>query len=184
VTSEAETIKDQFLWALAESLLNVDVDYLLTSHDSIQAIADRMIASLPTVFLDPVGPCHTTARLATWQGVSRQAIFRGHRTGRLFGLKHKGALVYPDIQFGPTGRPLPAVHELLATATAPLTDAVQVAAWLRTPGGESGSTPLEILEASRNSDAADRLRRPELYSPRMIDPRGLAALSPKRTARQ
>jgi hypothetical protein len=159
VTSEAETIKDQFLWALAESLDTIEIEYLVTTHDTIQAITDRMVASIPTVFLDlPIGPCHTTARLATWQGVSRQAIFQSHRAGHLLGFKHDGGLlVYPDLQFGATGRPLHAVRELLATATTPLTDAVQVAGWFRSPVDQLASTPLEILEASRRADAADRL---------------------------
>lgn len=173
MTSETK-IKNELLWSLAESLANVDID-LLTTHPSIQAIAERMNASLPTVFLDPpVGPCHTTARLATWQHVSRQAIFQGYHAGRLLGFKYDGALVYPDIQFAPTGKPLPVLRELLAKATTPLSDAGAVAAWLRAPVCDSGSTPLELLEARRATDAADRLRRPEMYNnPRMIDSRDL-----------
>jgi hypothetical protein len=166
-------------------LADVDVERLLASHGGVEATGRWMIASLPTVFITdpPVGPCFTTAGLAKWRQVSRQAIFQGRRAGRLLGFKHDGVLVYPDVQFGPDGKPLPAVRELLATAPMPLTDAAAVAEWLRTPIDGSGNTPVEILEASRAADAEDRLRRPELYHPRMIDPRGLESLSPKRTPR-
>jgi hypothetical protein len=167
---EPVTLKEQFLVELARHIADIDVDALLLTHPDVDAIAKRMIASLPNKAINepPVGACFTTSRLATWRNVTRQAIFQGRRAGRIFGFLYEGSWLYPDVQFGPTGSPLPVVRGLLAAVECPLTDAKAVANWLDTRTNGTSRSPRDILLASRAADAADRVRWPERFSPALV----------------
>lgn len=137
----------ELLEALADRLPAIAWDRIPESERKIESVAERMVSGLPTIFIGdpPVGSCYTTRGLATWRGVTRQAIHQQRRDGRALGFAYGRDIVYPAIQFGDAGQALPAVRGLLAQLTTPLTDVAKVAVWLDTVNPGSGLSPRQLL---------------------------------------
>jgi hypothetical protein len=137
----------ELLEALADRLPAIAWDRIPEPERKIESVAERMVSSLPTIFIGdpPVGSCYTTRGLATWRGVTRQAIHQQRRDSRALGFAYGRDILYPAIQFGDAGQTLPAVRDLLAQLTTQLTDAAKIAAWLDTVTPGSGLSPRRLL---------------------------------------
>jgi hypothetical protein len=170
VKGNLDDIRVELVRALIDRLWTVDWDHVSWSDGAPEAMADRMFASLPTVFINEpaVGACYTTRGLVVWRGATRQALYQERRSGRLLGFLHGKGLVYPALQFGDTGRPFPEMRALLATLGDVPTDAGQAAAWLDTVDHASGQSPRELLSAA-SSRQADANGLPELSQVRIVN---------------
>lgn len=149
----------QLLTALRERLPAVDLGRLLEVYPTVEAAADRMMEAVPNVFVSEplLGPCYTTAALARWRGVSRQAIHRLQKTGRLFAVKHRGVLVFPSCQFDPWARVRPAFLQILADLDLRELAPGDIAVRLQTADSVTGLSPAAILAgAERDMSQRDR----------------------------
>lgn len=174
VTSNTYDARADLASALIDRLRTVDWDHVSWSEEGPEAMADRMFASLPTVFINEpaVGACYTTRGLASWRGSTRQAIYQERRSGRLLGFLHGKNVVYPALQFSDTGRPLLELKALLAKLTTSIENAEQAAAWLDTVDRTSGQSPRKLLTAAARRKA-DAMGLPELSQVRIINPKTL-----------
>lgn len=156
--------------ALIDRLRTVDWDQVSWTEEAPEVMADRMFASLPTVFISEpaVGACYTTRGLVVWRGVTRQAIYQERRSGRLLGFLHGKRVVYPALQFSDTGRPLRELSALLAKLHTPPDDADQAAAWLDTVDHPSGQSRRKLLTAAARCKA-DAKGLPELSQVRIVN---------------
>ena len=155
MTGNLDDVRVDLIRALLDRLRTVDWDHVSWSDEGPAAMADRMFASLPTVFItEPaVGACYTTHGLVVWRGATRQAIYQERRSGRLLGFLHGKSVVYPALQFSGTGRLFPEMRALLATLGDVPTDAGQAAAWLDTVDHTSGRSPRELFCAAAGRQA-------------------------------
>ena len=144
MTGTLDDVRVDLVRALLDRLQTVDWDHVSWSDEGPAAMADRMYASLPTVFItEPaVGACYTTRGLVVWRGATRQSIYQECRSGRLLGFLHGKGVVYPALQFRGTGRLCPEMRALLATLSTPLQNAEQVVAWLNTTDQASAQSPV------------------------------------------
>lgn len=159
---ETDEYRELFLTALVEGLMKLDMRRLMTLFPNAEAIAERMMTTVPTVFIESpfIGACYTTAGLAAWREVSRQAVFQQYRAVRLLGFKHEGRLVYPACQFGLFGDTLPVVIELLTEASTELGDAEAVFEWLHARTVGQAKTSFEVIEAAQRADLDSPSRLP------------------------
>lgn len=153
VTALADRLRDGRHGALPD---DVDVD----------AMADRMVAALPTVKHEAdalLGPFHDTASVAAWRGVTRQAIAKASTKGDLLGLKiGDGSRIFPSFQFGPSGAPLPHLREVLALLDPDRIDPWGSALWLNTASDVfGGTTAAEALRDGRSAAVLGAARRAE-----------------------
>jgi hypothetical protein len=161
--TEAKTYFERLIQELRSLSGEIDWAHHARVNPDPQVLVEEVLASLPTIHLvnPPVGACYGTRGLAQWRGVSRQAVLHQRKEQSILGFLYHGAFVYPAIQFGPDGRPLPVIRQLLAAATVPLTEAAEVAAWLQTPDPSSGLMPVEVL-AVKSTTAGWRPSRSQL----------------------
>ena len=121
----------------------------------VEALADRMIAALPTVHpLDqPLGPFYDTAGLVAWLGISRQALFDRVRRGTVLACRTAdGHLVYPSLQFGRNGAVRPGVQDAVSAFVRKGTDGWSIGAWLTTPSPVfDGHSAVDYLVVHRSS---------------------------------
>ena len=150
---------DAFQRALSASLVpllkDIDLPRLVKRFGSLEAIVDRMMASIPDAVVNdpPVGPCHTRTRLASWQGVSRQSVQTQQRAGRIIGFVYHGRILHPTVQFDGRGRPMPLLRELLNATDGPLGDADRISQWLHEPTGPHGTTRAEQFAEALTASA-------------------------------
>ena len=139
--------------ALVSALHTVDMVRSLEFFGSVEAIASRMLSSLPDIVISepPIGACYTTRCLADWKQVSRQAIVAQRQRGRIVGLLHGGRLVYPAVQFDYCGQMRPAFDALLDGVDRVQMSPPEFAKWLHHAHPETGRTPSEILATTPNS---------------------------------
>lgn len=88
------------------------------------------------------------ARRAGSRGHSRTiAVRRWQQTGKVFAVAVAGLDHYPGFCFGPDGRPLPVIAEVLAAFAGRL-QGWDLAAWFVTPNGRlGGRRPVDALDA-------------------------------------
>jgi hypothetical protein len=139
--------------ALVSALATVDLVLNLEALGSVEAIASRMLSSLPDVVISEprIGACYTTKALADWKQVSRQAIVAQRQRGRIIGLLHAGHRVYPAVQFDHYGKMRPAFEALLEGVDRIQMSPADFSDWLHRPQPETGQTPSEQLAQNSNS---------------------------------
>ena len=95
-----------FADALALVVGGIDMQRSVDMYGTLEGVAARMLTAIPDrLITEPgVGLCYSTPALARWKRISRQAVFRQYRSGKLFGLKHERKLVFPLVQFDSRGR--------------------------------------------------------------------------------
>jgi len=149
---ETAAIRPWMEEALVSALQTVDIARSLAVFGSAEAIASRMLSSLPDLSIsDPhLGACFSTKALAGWKQVSRQAIVAQRQRGRIVGLRHEGRLVYPAMQFDHYGQMRPAFDALLEGVDRVRISPADFAQWLHSPHPETGQTPSEQL--AQNSE--------------------------------
>jgi hypothetical protein len=130
--------------ALTDLIRHGKADAALTDTADVAALAERMLAALPTVKHEAdalIGPFYDTASLASWRRVSRQAINKATLKGDLLGLKiGDGTRIFPSFQFGDAGAALPHLREVLALLDRDGIDPWGSALWLNTVTDEFGGT--------------------------------------------
>uniref|UniRef100_A0A942SZT4 Uncharacterized protein n=1 Tax=Neobacillus citreus TaxID=2833578 RepID=A0A942SZT4_9BACI len=130
----------------------------------VDALADRMLAALPSVKHEAdalIGPFYDTPTLAAWRGVTRQALSKATAKRDLIGLKiGDGSLVFPSFQFGASGAPLPNLRQVLALVDPDRIDPWGSALWLNTVADEfGGTTAAQALRDGRTEQVLAAARR-------------------------
>lgn len=156
--------EDALLDALRRRLLDGRADGALESGADVELLADRMVASLPSVKHEAdalIGPFYDTPTLAAWRGVTRQALSKATAKRDLIGLKiGDGSLVFPSFQFGASGAPLPNLRQVLALIDPDRIDPWGSALWLNTEADEfGGTTAAQALRDGRHEQVLAAARR-------------------------
>ena len=90
---------------------------------------------------------------------------RWRSAGKIFGVEHRGRLLYPAFQFDDAGRPKPVVAEILQALGG--RGAWQVASWFTAPNGwlPDGRRPVDVMDADSDAvaAAAREVTRPNLF---------------------
>jgi len=140
--------------ALTDRLARIDLTRAAELHPSVDDLVQRMLDSLPDeVISEPLlGPCYSTAALAKWKQITRQAVTHQRNVGTLFAVEHKGKFHHPSAQFDNRGRQTRSFRELWSAFTATGGHPLAFAVWLQTPDPDTGRTP-----ATRLASEPDRL---------------------------
>jgi hypothetical protein len=142
--AELSPVEEALLAELRQRLVLGRFESVLDDGVDVEQLADRMVAALPSVKHEAdalIGPFYDTPTLATWRGVTRQALSKATAKRDLIGLKiGDGSLVFPSFQFGATGAPLPHLRQVLALVDPDRIDPWGSALWLNTEADEFGGT--------------------------------------------
>ena len=160
------TTEAALLSAIRDRLRGGRYDEALAAVPDVGALADRMVAALPSVKHEAdelIGPFYDASSLAAWRGVTRQAISKASAKGDLLGLKiGDGSRIFPSFQFGPSGAPLPRLREVLALLDPERIDPWGSALWLNTVADEfGGTTAAQALRDGRHDPVLRAARRAE-----------------------
>jgi hypothetical protein len=142
---------------LERRLATVDLTRAMRLYPTPEALAARMIDSLPDQFMaEPLlGPCYSTAALARWRRLTRQAVTRQREVGTLFAIEHKARFYFPSVQFDARGRQTGAFRELWAQFQATGGSPLAFGVWLQTSDPEEKVTPASRLAGiAKNSPRA------------------------------
>ena len=130
----------------------------LRSLGDLDELAARMVSALPSVhpYDTAFGPFYETAGLASWLGVSRQALADRARRGTLLACRTaEGHLLYPVLQFGRNGEVRPGVVDAVGILGRAGADGWTIATWLTTPSAIfTGQSAVDHLVLHRSSVAA------------------------------
>jgi hypothetical protein len=142
--------------ALALVIGDVDIQRSLDMYDTVEGVAARMLTAIPDrLITEPgIGPCYSTAALARWKQLSRQAVFGQYWSGKLFGLKHERKLVFPSIQFDSRGRMRRAFADEFQRPCAERLSADDFATLLHTVEDNTGLSPAMRISASVDGRSA------------------------------
>lgn len=157
--------------ALVSALQTVDIVRSVEVFGSVEAIASRMLSSLPDLVISEplIGACYSTKALADRKQVSRQAIVGQRQRGRIVGLLHDGRLVYPALQFDHYGQMRPAFEALLEGIDLVRISPAEFAEWLHRADPETGRTPSEVM-AEKKSTPTSRNNIPRRSDLTIIQP--------------
>jgi hypothetical protein len=149
-TEQTARTAAELVAALLPAIARMDLPRAVERHGSIEGVADKMISAVPDRYISdpPVGAVYSTAALARWKQITRQAVFAQYRAGRLFAAIHDGKLVFPSCQFDAVGNQLPRFRELLGAAPNQAMDLAGFATWIHTADERTGRNPAEQLRAS------------------------------------
>jgi hypothetical protein len=128
-----------------------------SADDGLAQLADLVAARVASMFATKteadklVGPFYRAADLATWRGVTRQAISKQARQRRLLVLKSaSGTVLYPAWQFNDEAEAPPHLAGVLKLIDPDNRDALGSALWLNRPTARFDTlTPAEALHAGR-----------------------------------
>jgi len=168
MSAESNDPKLALAFALAERIATIDLTRAAEIYPSAEALADRMIEALPDEYIDEplLGPCFSTAALARWKQITRQAVTRQREIGTLFAVEHKGKFHFPTTQFDRRGRQTAAFRTLWTQFKATGGDPLAFAVWLQTPDPETGTAPAVALSKA----GAERSDQMFLEDFTIIDP--------------
>ena len=127
-----------------------------------EKVAARMIEAVPTVWIEgfPYGGFYTSAGLAKWKGVSRQAVHQWGKRGRVFSVKRGNRLLNPAFQFSGRGEPLPDVQEVILLLLARGLSDWGVIEWLARPSVElDGDSPAHRLRTGATQQVLEQAKR-------------------------
>ncbi len=127
----------------------------------VEAAVARMAAAIPTARIEGAqsGAAYTTTSVAERLGLSRRTVYRWRRTGRVFAVRQGTWLLYPAVQFDPSGVPLPHLSDVLPILAKRGLDGVELVDWLGAPcDALAGASPADQLRAG-DSAAVLRLAR-------------------------
>jgi len=129
----------------------------------LTAIPDRLITE------PDIGLCYSTAALARWKQISRQAVVSQCRSGRLFGLMHERKLVFPSIQFDSRGRMRRLFAEEFQHSSAEQVSVEDFATLLHAVDDNAGLSP--AMRISTSLDDRSALERAlDDFVPRIVQP--------------
>jgi hypothetical protein len=163
---------------LGARLADVDLGRAMTRYRTPEALATRMLDTLPDVAVTdpPIGACYSAPALARWKQLSRQAIDQQRRSGRLFGVMVGGRMLHPSAQFDNHGRQSRAFVDLYAHAGG--SDPVEFAVWMETPDPVTGVRPSDTLRRAPDTRTSHE-RLLDGFVPTIVEPPyGAAATQP------
>jgi hypothetical protein len=134
--TQPDTRRLHFLTVFLSTVDVPNLDAVLAHTDpTILALRlSRTIGQGPSEAAEAVGPVFTAAGLAEWKGVSKEALRKAQKAGRLLGFKSRdGVLLYPQFQFNEYGDYLPALKDVLAVIDPHRVDDGSSAVWLNRP---------------------------------------------------
>jgi len=147
--------------ALCERLVQRLADYDLSALGSLDAVADRLVASLPdtgAAWCKIVGPVYTSSGLQKWLGITRQAVSQHAQHRRFLRLLTADDVsVFPAFQFSERGQYLPHLKDVLDILATGIDDPWTWATWLNTADDE-GQTFAEKLWAGQWEQVCDQAR--------------------------
>lgn len=146
---DADKRRAQFLVKFLEGVNVESLDAVL-EHTDPTLLAQRLTRTIgqgPSAAAAAVGPVFTAAGLAEWKGVSKEALRKAQKAGRVLGFKSRdGVLLYPQFQFNEYGDYLPALKDVLAIIDPQRLDDGSSAVWLnRTYPSLDGRTAAQAL---------------------------------------
>jgi hypothetical protein len=165
---------------LAERLSAMDLSRALEEVLNVDDLVSRMFEAVPDAFItEPlIGSCYTTAALARWKQVTRQAITRQREIGVLFAVQHKALFYFPSVQFDNYGRQTQAFSDLWADYAATGGPPLAFAVWLETPDPATGLSPAIQLRNTPDGRTPEQ-RLLDGFTPTIVDPpNGAAATEP------
>jgi hypothetical protein len=157
--------------ALALVIGGIDLQRSLDMYGTVEGVAARMLTAIPDrLITEPaVGLCYSTAALARWKQISRQAVVAQYRSGKLFGLKHGGKLVFPSIQFDSRGRMRREFADEFQYLSAEQLSAKDFAALLHAVDDNTGLSP--VMRNSTSVDDRSSLERAlDDFVPTIVQP--------------
>lgn len=132
----ADRRRVQFLVKFLEGVNVESLDAVL-EHTGPALLAKRLSRTIgqgPSDAAQAVGPVFTAAGLAEWKDVSKEALRKAQKAGRLLGFKSRdGVLLYPQFQFNEYGDYLPHLKDVLAIIDPHRVDDGSSAVWLNRP---------------------------------------------------
>jgi hypothetical protein len=153
VTSAIATATASFRRTLNQ--LGLDSEEQALDDPTLFGRRAALLAAAETLWARHLGDLLSLQDVQALLGVTtRQAVHDLVQRGRLLGLPMRnGRVVYPRCQFGPSGRPYPALAGVLAAFRAVEANPWTIASWLTTEQAElEGLTPVDWL--GRDDDAA------------------------------
>ena len=126
-----------------------------------------LLAAAELVWARHLGPSYDTKQVRELLGSSRQAVHERAKRGTLLALRGgDGQSRFPAFQFGPAGRPLPALASILQVLRPVVASPYTIASWFVTEALElEGKTPAEWLREGR--DPGDAVRVAGRYAARL-----------------
>ena len=96
MSEHSDDVHLELLRPLVDQPPNIDLDRIPDSDRSIRSVAETMLASLPTAFIDnpPVGACHTLRGLAAPRGATREEVNQQRRACSILAFRHVYSLGY------------------------------------------------------------------------------------------
>lgn len=133
------------------------------SELNVPRLVQSMLRLVPrakesNVLAEQIGPFYDTPGLVTWLKVSRQALDKKIRAGKLLACMTSDKVrLYPTWQFTESGALLAGLPETLATLHQGTTDGWVIAAWMTTPVEELNGTAVKWLTEGRDARAVLQL---------------------------
>ena len=126
-----------------------------------------LLAAADLVWARHLGPAYETKQVRELLGNSRQAVHERAKRGTLLAVRgDDGQPRFPAFQFGPAGKPLPALAAILEVLRPVVASPYTIASWFVTEATElEGKTPAEWLREGRDPGAA--LRAASRYAARL-----------------
>ena len=96
MSEHSDDVRLELLRPLVDQPPNIDWDRIPDSDRSIESVAETMVSSLPTVFMDhpQVGACHSARGLAAPRGATREAVNQQRRACSILGFGQVYSLGY------------------------------------------------------------------------------------------
>ncbi|MCC3276199.1 hypothetical protein LJ753_09990 [Arthrobacter sp. zg-Y20] len=152
--------------ALYKELVEADIDMKTFDSKRLARAMMRLVPLRSSTLADRVGPFYDTAAMSEWLGITRQALDKKVKTGKLIGLMTSDRKrFYPEWQFTAEGELIPYLPEVLAELRNGTSDEWMIALWMRSPKealkDESAAEwlvkrndPEAVLELARHDAAA------------------------------
>ena len=90
MSERSDDVRLELIRPLVDRLPNIAWDRIPESDRSVHSVAETMLASLPSAFIDypPVDVCHTARGLDAPRGATREAVNQQRRACSILGFRH------------------------------------------------------------------------------------------------
>lgn len=142
--------KDDLARAFIKGISEKNIDF---SSTDVPTMVDAIVRVLPgqgvNRIAQKVGPCYPEAVVATWAGITRQAVAKRAAANKILVCQTvEGDRPYPAFQFADNGLALSGLPEVLAALAAGKQDGWTAALWLLAPSEQlSDRSAIDWLRA-------------------------------------
>jgi len=162
-SGSGDDAEERLVTALLRQIRSLDLAEVERANGSMDAVAERMIASLPgaNILDERVGPFYDTSGLRKWFQMSRQTLDAQATAGDvLCVMSSDNHRLYPSFQFTAQGQLLPRLRQVLAALDPKRIDTWGDAVWLNTPASAlDGLRPAEALRTERADEVLGLAKR-------------------------